>query len=237
MPRPFPSNFLSTTVLALLLIPGTAFACPQNDTNCYLYSAEQAIRDLDESGFFDALAGAQRAQALSPAPTASERAAVLRLEGIGDAWRGEDSAALAAFREARRLDPSAGLPADLYGPDHPIARLYAEAAPGVPAPLLVAAPAPTDPPITVLRVDLPPSPAERSRPLLLGAVASGLVSGGLFALAQGVDDVEVSAPSDPEAFVQAQAAATSRRMALQAGSGGAALVGAGLLTAGLTVRW
>ena len=68
-------------------------------------------------------------------------------------------------------------------------------------------------------------------------MASGLVSGGLFALAQGVDDVEATAPSDPEAFVQAQAAATSRRMALQAGSGGVALVGAGLLTAGLTVRW
>lgn len=96
---------------------------------------------------------------------------------------------------------------------------------------------PADPPVAALRVDLPPSPAERSRPLLLGAVASGLVSGGLFALAQGVDDVEVSAPSDPEAFVQTQVAATSRRMALQAGSGGAALVGAGLLTAGLTVRW
>ena len=236
MPCQIRSKFLSTMVLTTLAIPGTALACPEFDTNCYLYSAESANRDLDETAFFDALAGARRALALSPAATAAERAGVLRLDGIAAAWKGDNAGAIAAFREARRIDPSAGLPPDLYPPDHPIAWLYADATPAL-APLLVEAPPEAPPPIAVVHIDGPPSPAQRSRPLFLGAAASGLVSGGLFALARRVEDVEVSAPSDAMAFVEAQAAASSRRMALQTASGGAALVSAGLLSAGVTVRW
>lgn len=238
MPRQLRSIFLSTTILAALSMPGTAFACPEFDTNCYLYSAENANRDLDETAFFDALAAARRALAHNPAATPAERAGVLRLEGIGAAWRGDIPAATAAFREARRLDPDASLPLDLYPPDHPIARLYASAAgPPAPAPLIVLAPEVPAPEITVVKVELPPGSIQRSRPFFLGAAASGLLSGGLFALARSVEDVEVSAPSDPAAFIDASAEATSRRMALQTASGSAALVSAGLLTAGVTVRW
>ena len=237
---------ISQIVVTLFLgvIPGTALACPENDTNCYWILALDASRDLDETGFFAAVEGARAALAMSPAPTPQERAAVARLEGIKAVLQGDELAARRDFEEARRLDPEAVLPGDLYPPDHLIARLYAAAGPPGPPRLVAVAPT-AEPsqntaivnPVTTTQSEIQAPRRDLRLPLLGGAVVSGLLSGGLLALAAAVPEVEAQPGQDPFDYQHAEGVALSRGYALKTASGGAALVGAGLLTVGLTVRW
>ena len=71
MARPISTIFLPMLTVVFAAISGTAFACAPNDTNCYLYSAEQANRDMDEPAFFEAVAATRRSLALAPSPSAS----------------------------------------------------------------------------------------------------------------------------------------------------------------------
>ena len=50
-------------------------------------------------------------------------------------------------------------------------------------------------------------------------------------------EVEVEAGTDPYDALVAEAEVFSQRAALRTASGGVAILGAGLLTAGVTVRW
>ena len=245
MARPISTIFLPMLTVVFAAISGTAFACAPNDTNCYLYSAEQANRDMDEPAFFEAVAAARRSLALAPSPTDAQRAGVLRLEGVAAAMRGDSAGTMEAFRAARRLDPDATLPADLFPPDHMLARLYASADPALAPPVEPTGPlvteaaplTPSEPGVTSVTADLVPPSRPRARPLFLGAAASGLVSGGLYALSRAVPEVEVEAGTDPYDALVAEAEVFSQRAALRTASGGVAILGAGLLTAGVTVRW
>ena len=241
MTHPISGIFLSSAISMLAITPGTAFACAENDIDCYWILAETENRSLDQSAFSAAVSGARPALVLNPAATPAQRAAVLRLEGIEAAMNHDKNAALRLFQDARRLDPTAALPVDIYPPAHPFARLYAAADPLL-APLLVAsAPPPVeDPPVTSGTADLtvPASPpARRAAPLFVGAATSAALSGGLYAWSRNVPEAEGAYGDDAMTYARAQARATSREDGLRTASGGAALLGAGLLTAGLTVVW
>lgn len=241
MTHPISGIFLSSVISLLAIAPGTAFACTENDINCYWNLAEAENRSLDQSAFSAAVAGARQALAMSPAATPIQRAAVLRLEGIEAAMNHDKGAALRHFQDARRLDPSAALPADLYPPTHPFAKLYAAADPAL-APLLVASAPPIDedPPVTSVITDLPtpPSPpTRRAAPLFIGAATSAALSGGLYAWSRNVPAAEGAYGDDAMAYAAAQARSYSREDGLRTASGASALLGAGLLTAGLTVVW
>lgn len=237
MPRLIASIPLFLAMTALAARPGTAFACTENNINCKWNLAVQATENLDLPAFARAVAGAHAALEASPAPTLSDRATVLRLDGIFAAMQGDNEAATQAFRAARLLDPTADFPGALYAPDHPIARLYAAAGPG--AALVAVAPPASNIPVTSDMASALEAPSSRElrAPLLVGAAASGLLSGGLLALSRSVPEVEPLPGQAPMDYVHATSVAFAREQGLRTGAGGAALLGAGLLTAGLTVAW
>lgn len=237
MPHLIASRLLFLTVLAVSALPGTALACAGNDINCEWISAVLATQNLDLAAFDRSVAAAHVALEASPSPSPSERARVLLLDGISAAMMGDNSAATEAFRAARRLDPSATLPQEAFAPDNPVTRLYAAAAPGPSGPLVLADTPGNSPLVTSetgRHLEEPSRPALRA-PLLIGAAASGALSGGLLALSRGVEEVQPGASSRD--YTEDVATALSREHGLRAGAGGAALVGAGLLTVGLTVAW
>lgn len=241
MTGPNSGIFLFSTISLLAILPGTAFACAENDINCWWNLAETQNRLLDQPAFSAAVSGARRALANNPDASPTERAAVLRLEGIEAAMQQDRRTALRLFQEARRLDATAALPADLYPPAHPFAKLYAAADPTL-APLLVEATPPMreSPPVTTATVVLSETEAparRRAAPWFIGAATSAMLSGGLYAWSRNIPEAVGAYGDDAMAYATASARAYSREDGLRTASGGAALLGAGLLTAGLTVAW
>ena len=76
MTGPNSGIFLFSAISLLAILPGTAFACAENDINCWWNLAETQIRRLDQPAFSAAVSGARRALANNPDASPAEHAAV-----------------------------------------------------------------------------------------------------------------------------------------------------------------